>query len=256
MQLIVDLQKYAKGTALQRVDLEDRRSSLFRRIHRLRELQSHLMPELRTKLQLSEEDFRGRRANSESIPLHLPSSLAPALRSQICSPALIDTERRLREAEAFDALDGLRNRLRTKTFMGRFKTANITGQRSNTRARSLLGAVEVRIFLIKHRYRRARAALMALVGADGWRERGLASRLQELKDEDVRGLGDAVLKEAEKASVEFAQQQANAGLRTLQNTRTLKQHSQGSRMLSWIWTTVSIGVDGSDPGLNDGKRFL
>lgn len=96
---------------------------------------------------------------------------------------------------------------------------------------------------------------MSLVGAEGWREQGLSSRLQELKDDDVRGLGDAVLKEAEKASMEFAQQQANAGLKTLQTTRTLTEHPQGSRTLSWIWMTVSLGADGSDPGFNDGGQI-
>lgn len=214
------------------------------------------MPGLRIRLELSEEDFKGKRASSETIPLHLPSSLPPALRSVLCSGTLLDSERRLREAEAFDALEGLRNQLRTKTFMGRFKTANITGQRQGTRARALLSGVDVRIFLLKHRYRRARAALMGLVGVEQWRVQGLSSRLQELKDEDVRGLGDAVLKEAEKVSVEFAQQQADAGLRTLQTIRTLKGHSQGSRTLSWIWTTVSMGEDGTDPGLNDGEQGL
>lgn len=139
--------------------------------------------------------------------------------------------------------------------MGRFKTANVTGQRPNTRARALLAGVDVRIFLLKHRYRRARAALLSLASPAEWREKGFSSRLQELKDDDVRGLGDAILKEAEKASVEYAQQQANAGLRTLQTTRTLKEHPQGSRTLSWIWTTVSLAEDGSDPGFNDGKHF-
>lgn len=116
-------------------------------------------------------------ASSETIPLHLPSSLPPALRSVLCSGTLLDSERRLREAEAFDALEGLRNRLRTKTFMGRFKTANITGQRQGTRARALLSGVDVRIFLLKHRYRRARAALMGLVGVEQWRVQGLSSRV-------------------------------------------------------------------------------
>lgn len=210
------------------------------------------MPDVRTKLGLSEDDFRGARANAQSIPLYLPSSLPPDTRSQACSPALVNTERQLREAEAFDALEGLRNRLRTKTFMTRYKTSNISGQRSNTRARVLLGAVDLRIFLLKHRYRRARVALMSLVGEEDWRELGYVSSLRELRDEDVRGLGDAVLKDSERASMDYARQQAEAGTSTLRTIRTLKSHSESNRTLSWIWTSVPLMADGSDPGLNDG----
>lgn len=253
MQLQVDMRRYAKATPLQRADLEDRRASLYRRIQRLRESQAQLMPELRVRLGISEEDFTGRRAHAETIPLHLPSSIPPETRPTVCSATLLTAERHLREAEAFDALESLRNRLRTKTFMTRYKTSNITGQRGNTRARNLLAAVDLRIFLVKHRYRRARAALLNLVGAEEWQRQGFGSKLQELADEDVRGLGDAALKTAERASVDFARQRADAGLANLQNLRTLKAHTESSRTLSWIWTSVHLEEDGSDPGLNDGK---
>lgn len=255
-QLQVDLRKYPKATALQRAELEDRRGVLFRRVQRFRDSQAHLMPDLRTRLGLSEEEFKGARAHAQSIPLYLPSSLSPDIRSQICSLVLINTERQLREAEAFDTLEKLRNRLRTKTFMTRYKTSNISGQRSNTRARVLLATVDLRIFLLKHEYRRARTALMSLVGPEDWRASGLGSKLQDLKDEDVRGLGDAVLKEADRASVEYARQQAEAGNHSLRNLRTLKAQSESNRTISWLWTSVPIAADGSDPGLNDGKQTL
>lgn len=254
-QLQVDLRKYPKATALQRAELEDRRATLFRRIQRFRDTQSHLMPDLRAKLGVSKDEFNGTRSNAQSIPLHLPSSLLPTTRSQACSAALINTERQLREAEAFDALEGLRNRLRTKTFMTRYKTSNISGQRSNTRARVLLATVDLRIFLLKHRYRRARLALMSLVGEEDWRNLGYVSSLRDLKDEDVRGLGDAALKEGERASMDYARQQAEAGTSTLRTIRILKTHSESNRTLSWIWTSVPLTADGSDPGLNDGAFF-
>lgn len=210
------------------------------------------MPELQLRLGVTEDAFKGKRSYSESIPLHLPSSIPHHIRGLVCSEILLNTERQLREAEAYDALEALRNRLRTKTFMTRFKTANVSGQRSNTRARVILSTIDVRIFLLKHRYRRARAALLSLVGLDDWCRLGLDGKLRELTDDDVRGLGDAVLKEAEKASVAYARQQAEAGLASLQTIRALKQHSESGRTLSWIWTSVSLSADGSDPGLNDG----
>lgn len=210
------------------------------------------MPELQLQLGVTEEAFKGKRSQAESIPLYLPSALSAQVRRLVCNETLLNAERDLREAEAYEALEGLRNRLRTKTFMTRFKTANISGQRSNTRARTLLSTVDVRIFLLKHRYRRARTALMSLVGMEEWLRRGLDGKLRELADDDVRGLGDAVLKEADKASVAYARQQAEAGLASLQTIRTLKQQSESSKTLSWIWTSVSLDADGFDPGLNDG----
>lgn len=210
------------------------------------------MPDLRIHLNLSEDDFKGYRSHAKSIPLHLPSSLSPELRLRICSNQLIETERQLREAEASDALESLRNRLRTKTFMSRYKATNISGQRGNTRARVLLATVDLRIFLLKHRYRRARVALMSLLGAEQWTQLGLANKFRELRDEDVRGLGDAALKEAEKASVEYAQQRAAAGQGGLPTLRVLEVHPEGSRTLSWLWMSVSLAADGSDPDLNDG----
>lgn len=87
-------------------------------------------------------------------------------------------------------------------------------------------------------------------------EIGIGSKLRELQDEDVRGLSDAVLKEADKASVEFARQKAAAGNATLATTRILKEVSEKQMKMSWIWTAVDIREDGSDPGFNDGKDLL
>lgn len=252
-QLQADLKKSKHATHLQRADLEDRRTSVYRRIQRLRDLQVHLMPDLRLKLNMTEQTFKGRRSESETIPLYLPSSLPPGIRATTCAADLIDTEQQLREAEAYDTLESLRNQLRTKTFMSRYKISNITGQRTNTRAQELLGRVEGRLQLLKLRYRRARAAVLSLLGEDGWKDRGLGSKLLELKDEDVRGLSDAVLKEADKASVEFARQKAASGNATLATTRALKQYPEKQQKMSWIWRAVQIHDDGSDPGFNDGK---
>ncbi|EIM90992.1 uncharacterized protein STEHIDRAFT_44851, partial [Stereum hirsutum FP-91666 SS1] len=231
-QLQADLKKARHATHLQRADLEDRRSSLHRRIQRLRDLQTHLMPDLRLKLDMTEQAFKGRRSDAETTPLHLPSSLPPNVRAATCSSYLIEAEQQLREAEAFDALESLRNQLRTRTFMSRYKISNITGQRTNTRAQEILTRVEGRLHLVKLRYRRARTAVMSLLGEQRWMENGMGAKLRELKDEDVRGLSDAVLKEADKASV-----------------------SEKQIKMSWIWTTVSIQEDGSDPGFNDALRI-
>lgn len=140
--------------------------------------------------------------------------------------------------------------------MSQYKILNITGQRTDTRAQEILVRVEGRLHLVKLRYRRTRAAVMSLLGEQRWMEIGIGSKLRELQDEDVRGLSDAVLKEADKASVEFARQKAAAGNATLTTTWILKEVSEKQMKMSWIWTAVDIREDGSDPGFNDGKDLL
>lgn len=94
-QLQADLKKAKHATHLQRADLEDCRSSVYRRIQRLQDLQTHLMPDLRLKLDMTEQAFKGRRSEAEAIPLYLPSSLPPKIRAETCSGNLMDAERQL-----------------------------------------------------------------------------------------------------------------------------------------------------------------
>ena len=58
-------------------------------------------------------------------PLRLPSSLH--LRSA-CLPILQQHEFRLREAQAYEALDELRDHLRLRSHMYKYKDENIVGQ--------------------------------------------------------------------------------------------------------------------------------
>ncbi|EIM83118.1 uncharacterized protein STEHIDRAFT_160719 [Stereum hirsutum FP-91666 SS1] len=58
-------------------------------------------------LDMTEQVFKGRRSEAEAIPLYLPSSLPPKIRAETCSGDLMDAERQLHEAEAFNALESL-----------------------------------------------------------------------------------------------------------------------------------------------------
>lgn len=157
----------------------------------------------------------------------------------------------LREAEVSDALDGLRNRLRSRTFMNKYKIKNITGQNPNTRARELQARVDARVHLLKIRYRRARTCVRRLVGETRWHEEKWDERMKELKEEDVRGVSEKAMTEAERESYNFALQQANIQP-TLATNRAIKDKPDGTHTTSWIWMAANVLDENSDPGLQTG----
>jgi hypothetical protein len=156
------------------------------------------------------------------FPLHLPSSL-PA--QTACLPALRQHEFRLREAQAYESLDELRDHLRLRTHMYKYKNKNIVGQRANTRCQNIISTVQDKANTSATKYRTARAAIVKLsphcVDNEGWR-----GRLLPLAEEDIRAL-----KEGEEGE------------------------SEGRRSLSWIWRIVGVGGDSDDEGLQEGKPY-
>ncbi|PPQ76961.1 hypothetical protein CVT24_009371 [Panaeolus cyanescens] len=117
-----------------------------------------------------------------SMSLHLPSSLPPSLRSKL--PAISRKEARLREAQADDALRGIRRQRRVMQGLGIFKKLNVsgTGNRANTRMTTLYNQFAEKLARFATEYRRARAALLVLDPNGKWKE-----RLKELREEDIRG---------------------------------------------------------------------
>ncbi len=122
---------------------------------------------------------------AEDIPLWLPSSLPPLLRSSL-APGLADKERRLRLAQADDALEDIRRLRRILTGIVEFKRLNVTGtgQRSTLKVRSLYTKFQDKVKRAAERYRAARAALERLDESGDWR-----TRFKVLLESDLRGPG-------------------------------------------------------------------
>jgi hypothetical protein len=154
----------------------------------------------------------------EAIPLWLPSSLPSRLRESGCVDGLVEKERRLRLAEADDALVALRRQLRITTGVFNYKKTHVsgTGQKSNTRARTLLSQLTAKTKLFADRYRAARKALSTLDPDGDWRR-----RLLPLRPEDIRG-----------------------------PTRQ-DDESEGRRELTWIWLAGRV----AQVPVNDGDEF-
>ena len=153
------------------------------------------------------------------------------------NPKLQDIEWRLRHAQAHDALNDLRRHLRLCSHIYQYKDRFVRGQRENTRARSTIALAQEKVDADAKRYRRARAALVALspsLGRTGWE-----AILQVLADDDVRLMskGDAQ---------DLSHHHSNR----------IDRESEGRRMLSWIWRTTPLLVnisDAEDPHLQEGQ---
>ncbi|THV01170.1 hypothetical protein K435DRAFT_655760, partial [Dendrothele bispora CBS 962.96] len=210
-------------THTQQLDLAKRRSGLLKRLAQFRKLQDLMMPRLSQVL--SDSDMKYITDPDQSCPekvrLYLPSDISRSGdRVRACVADLTKVEARLREAEAQDALEGVRDGLRARSGAHRFKIRNITGQVGSTRAAGVLRQIDIRIHSRKIRYRLARDALLRLRGHGNWED-----ALRPLLD------GDFLVEEGIVSRV----------------------RGEGKRHLSWIWYQPNISED--DPEFRDGEYF-
>ena len=155
----------------------------------------------------------------ESFPLRLPSSSPAAVRVSVYPAQLVNIERRLRLAQAEDALSELRRLLRISMGLWKYKTTQVgPSQRASTRARSLITRFKDKISRCANRYRAARAALVALDPDGSWKP-----RLRVLESKDIKGPG----KDPDEA--------------------------EGTRTVSWIW--IVRCEDGRDAGNASDQEF-
>ncbi|THU86912.1 hypothetical protein K435DRAFT_593756, partial [Dendrothele bispora CBS 962.96] len=145
-------------------------------------------------------------------------------RVRACVADLTKVEARLREAEAQDALEGVRDGLRARSGAHRFKIRNVTGQVGSTRAAGVLRQIDIRIHSRKIRYRLARDALLRLRGHGNWED-----ALRPLLDGDVRGVNERAF--------------------WLKEGIVSRVRGEGKRHLSWIWYQPNISED--DPEFRD-----
>jgi hypothetical protein len=154
-----------------------------------RPIQLAYIPHVASLLPLVQDDTSnggGNYSNPESIPLYLPSSLPPEIRQRPELKEIHEAERRLREAQADDALADVRRLRRVIQGLWQFKKLNVsgTGNRHNTRMLHSYNRFDNKLQLAANRYRVAYTALMRLDPNGLWKD-----RLKELKPSDLRGPG-------------------------------------------------------------------
>ena len=171
-------------TTTEQASVQEKRNTLLHRILSWQKAQDIYMPFVSALR--GQSDTEDTDADSpilaETISLFLPSACPPSLRVGILT--LADKERRLRLAQAYDALAHIRRLRRILTHIIEFKHTQTsgTGNRSNTRIRSLFDKFQTRIKRAAARYRAAYGTLNILDADRSW-----AGTLKELKDEDIRG---------------------------------------------------------------------
>lgn len=209
---------------------QDRRLGFFRKLTNYRVLRDAYMPGIINEGLAIETAAE---IPIHSIPLQLPSSVLPADRARTCQAYLFAVEADLRYGQAHDALEEVRRHLRTRTSTNRFKIKNITGQRANTRARTLQKSIDKRIKISTAKYRCARAAHLALIGPGVWE-----SVLQALEPADVRALNERSLtthEEEESRRLRLRTRLPNENDEFTIDETTTGGPGEGFRTLSWIW---------------------
>lgn len=207
--------------------LDDRRGALFDRIETWRSLQPLFQPGVTQLRQTHATRTDGLPVaddakKPESIALFLPSSMPIYLWETGCVSGLLEKERRLREAEATDALNGLRRQLRIMMGVFQYKKTHVSGagQRANTRARTMMTKISEKTQLFVERYRAARLALSRIDPDGSW-----SVTFLPLRTKDVRG-----------------------------PQRNDDDESEGRRELSWIWLSPNANhrVDADDAEVAEG----
>jgi hypothetical protein len=220
-----------KLTPHESADVQEKRNSLAHRIQQWREIQLAYTPTVATLLvsNLTNSDLPSPSfENPESTNLFLPSSLPSKLRDNPTIKKIAAKELRLRIAQADDALADIRRLRRLITGLTQFKKLNVsgTGNKPNTRMRTLHNRMMNKVDRSANRYITARTALLSLDPTGGnWKD-----RLQELdKKKDIRGPG----RDPDDLS------------------------SKGRYEISWIWTVtrpVNNTPDESEEALNTSLR--
>lgn len=198
-------------------------NSLRRKIESWQDIQLLYMPFV-SLLRASEEPCSPASSTPvEAFQLWLPSAVGPDTQ---CAIQLRTLEWKLRYAQANDALKDIRNLLRLRSHLYKFKDSHIVGQAANTRARSTISKADAKVNMAAERYEVARAALANLARILN-EDRTWMEVFKPLnRSKDLKALKDMWGKETE-----------------------------GTRHLSWIWKTPGVSENAS-VGLHDGKTAL
>jgi hypothetical protein len=205
--------KRAPKTVSSTTSVETRRLSLIKRIKTFRDIQRIYMPEVCHLL--TREDECETPSHPETIKLFLPSQAPVDIRVR---DRVRNCENLLRVGQAYDALSNLRSSLCIRAHLGNYKHT-VRGQHMNTRMNALMESADRKSASIAAKYRAARQALVSLMGADK-----IDPQLKELKDSDVRTMSDPEILNNK-------------------HDKYTGDLGEGSRVVSWIWTSVGGGGD-------------
>ena len=214
------------ATALQRAQCQEKKNAYCRKVRLWQETQALYIPAVNS-LRIQNNDpgpFDATDTNSDSsdaavnLELLLPSAIGNRI---FWDRQLGEYEWLLRDAQARDSLHKIRDSLRLKDYLLKEKKSISRGVRQNTRSQTQINNAVKKVKSAAFKYRVARMALVTLTPIlgkdDKWR-----AELQVLEDDDIRGL-------------------------------PVEGLGEGTRTLSWIWTSGPISSDeAAEPRMVDG----
>ncbi|KAJ7130004.1 hypothetical protein C8R43DRAFT_896294, partial [Mycena crocata] len=228
---------------------------LRRKIFAWIDIQVKFFPALGTVREL-DDAARARAAGAKPVPgikvwdivLWLPSAIAaaPGLDATVvgCSNAILDHEYRLRVGQANEALHEVRRLLLVRTHLYKLKDTHARGVKANTRSADKIAALNDRVKRSASQYRVARVALVPLgrvLKRNDW-----AWTLQELKEDDVRGLPRAP----------FSDPERQKGKGKSRKRKQARKEKVKERPMSWIWINRGEAHDPADKdAMNEAVRI-
>lgn len=190
-QITEHLESKQPRTDPQKVEIQERRNTLARRIRLWKTAQAIYMPQVSRSPDDEQypsafddpDEFQ--QSKPELWPLLLPSELLQDDRS-FCHKGVVETEQTLRLAQVQDNLVDLRRHRRTLRSLKTYFRSNVVGegQKAQTKSRAIESGVNLRIHRAARRYRLAYIALVSLDPMGDWRTQYL-----ELTGDDNRGPG-------------------------------------------------------------------
>ncbi|KAJ7080573.1 hypothetical protein B0H15DRAFT_953443 [Mycena belliarum] len=239
----------------QRRAMVERTAKLRRKIFAWIDVQVKFFPEL-VRIRELEDQARARSAGSQPIPgvkvsdltLWLPSAMVagPGAESRVpsCTREIQQHEYRLRVGQGNEALHEVRRMLLVRTHLYKLKDTHSRGVRANMRSNAKITALNDRIRRAAAQYRAARKALQALgrvLKRHEWER-----TLQDLKEEDVRGLPRS----------RFGDPERQAGKKAKKKSRSKRARTERQeRPLSWIWIAQESYDPGSTGAMAEGVRI-
>ncbi|KAK0449374.1 hypothetical protein EV421DRAFT_1900069 [Armillaria borealis] len=232
--LALEVKARAAGTIYQQLNIQKQRKSLGWRIQQFCGLQQLFMLNLHQALMTAKLQYIDGPSSfiSKAIKLFMPSELdGDTQRASICGPGIAEAEMRVREAEARDLLQWLRQGLRNRSASHLFTVKNVTGQNPTSCNQGILHNIQMNIYENKLRYPYARNVL---------------------NKEDIHAVNEKSLTEEELHDQEHLR---DLGLldSTLEGTAggswSIAQLGEGHRRLSWIW--YQLGRDDDRPAIHE-----
>ncbi|KAK7017285.1 hypothetical protein R3P38DRAFT_3320598 [Favolaschia claudopus] len=230
----------------QRRAMTERTSKLRRKIVAWIEVQTKFWPAL-GNVRDREDSERARQSTSDHVPgvkvpsiaLWLPSAIRASsqLRDVFIQTPVLEMEYRLRVAQASESLHEVRRQLLVRTHLYKLKDKHKRGVRANTRSADKIAALNEQIKRAAATYRVAREALVVLglvLKQNDWEW-----TLQELKEEDVRGLPQSNFHDPERKT-----------------KKRRKRRRTQEKPISWIWVTRGERWQpGDDAAMNEAVRI-